>query len=89
MKIRIIRYMLRNGGITYKKGDTADIPEKLAKALLKDYPEEFAPVIEAVPEAKEAVADVADEADKPEDIAAALEAADKPKAKNEHIQRTA
>ena len=78
MKIRIIRHMLRNGGITYKKGDTADI---LAKALLKDYPEEFAPVIEAVPEAKEDVADVADEADKPEDIAAALEAADKPKAK--------
>ena len=78
MKIRIIRYMLRNGGITYKKGDTADIPEKLAKALLKDYPEEFAPVIETVPEAKE---DVADVADKPEDIAAALEAADKPKAK--------
>ena len=81
MKIRIIRHMLRNGGITYKKGDTADIPEKLAKALLKDYPEEFAPVIEAVSEAKEDVADVADEADKPEDIASALEAADKPKAK--------
>lgn len=72
MKIRIIRYMFRNGGITYKKGDTADIPEKLAKALLKDYPEEFAPVIEAVPEAK---------ADAPEDVTAALEAADKPKAK--------
>ena len=81
MKIRIIRHMLRNGGITYKKGDTADIPEKLAKALLKDYPDEFVLVPDARDMNVHEHQDVAEKADAPEDVTAALEAADKPKAK--------
>ena len=41
MKIRILKHMLRSDGVTYHRGDIAELPDGLARSLLQEYPDEF------------------------------------------------
>ena len=36
MKIHILKHMLRSDGITYRRGDVADLPDGLARSLLQE-----------------------------------------------------
>ena len=81
MKIRILKHMLRSVGVTYHRGDVAELPDGLARSLLQEYPDEFVLVPDARDMNVHEHQDVAEKADATEDVTAALEAADKPKAK--------
>ena len=81
MKIHILKHMLRSDGITYRRGDVAEIPDGLAMPLLQEYPDELVLVPDARDMNVHEHQDVAEKADAQEDVTAALEAADKPKAK--------
>ena len=72
MKIHILKHMLRSDGITYRRGDVAEIPDGLAMSLLQEYPDEFVLVPDARDMNVHEHQDVAEKADAQEEVTAAL-----------------